>query len=194
MNKFDRVISALVLLQGKKIVTAALLAERFGVSLRTVYRDVQTLKTAGVPIIGDPGVGYSIMAGYRLPPIAFSEPEALALLTAEKMIGSLTGEDTQAQYSSAMQKIRAVLRGTDQQAVEALDSGLAIQLSRFHYELPRLPLQELFTSIAKKQVLFLRYQGATGELSRTKSRTCGLLPSTWPLVFIGLLSNKTGVS
>jgi predicted DNA-binding transcriptional regulator YafY len=130
-----------------------------------VYRDINTLKTAGVPIIGDPGVGYSILEGYRLPPIAFSQTEAMALLTAEKMIGSLTGADTQASYSAAMQKIRAVLRGADKQAVEALDSGLKIQLSRFHYELPQLPLPELFGSIAKKQVLFLVYQGAEEQPS-----------------------------
>lgn len=173
MNKFDRVVSTLLLLQGKKIITAATLAERFGVSLRTIYRDVQTLKTAGVPIIGDPGFGYSIMEGYRLPPIAFSEPEALALLTAEKMIGSLTGKDTQAQYSAAMHKIRAVLRGADKQAVEALDSGLDIQLSRFHYELPTLPLQELLTSVAKKNVLFLEYRGASGETSQREVEPVG---------------------
>ncbi|MGH1336598.1 MAG: helix-turn-helix transcriptional regulator [Aureispira sp.] len=165
MNKFDRVVTTLVLLQGKKIVTAATLAERFGVSLRTIYRDVQTLKTAGVPIIGDPGFGYSIMEGYRLPPIAFTETEALALLTAEKMIGSLAGADAQAQYSAAMHKIRAVLRGADKQAVEALDSGLNIKLSRFHYELPQLPLQELFSSIAKKQVIHLQYCSASEQVS-----------------------------
>lgn len=173
MNKFDRVITTLVLLQGKKIVTAASLAERFGVSLRTIYRDVQTLKTAGVPIIGDPGLGYSIMEGYRLPPIAFSEAEALALLTAEKMIGSLTGKDTQAQYSAAMHKIRAVLRGADKQALETLDSGLNIKLSRFYYESPLLSLQELFTSVAKKQVLFLQYCGASGQVSQRKVEPVG---------------------
>lgn len=173
MNKFDRVVTTLVLLQGKKIVTAATLAERFGVSLRTIYRDVQTLKTAGVPIIGDPGLGYSIMEGYRLPPIAFSETEALALLTAEKMIGSLAGAEAQAQYSAAMHKIRAVLRGADKQAVEALDSGLNIKLSRYHYELPQLPLQELFSSIAKKQVIHLQYCGASGQVSEREVEPVG---------------------
>lgn len=173
MNKFDRVVSTLILLQGKKIVTAASLAARFEVSLRTIYRDIQTLKTAGVPIIGDPGLGYSIMEGYRLPPVAFSEAEALALLTAEKMIGSLTGEDTQAQYSAAMQKIRAVLKGTDKQAVEALDAGLNIQLSRYYYEMPPLPLQELFASVAKKQVLFLQYCGASGQVTEREVEPVG---------------------
>jgi predicted DNA-binding transcriptional regulator YafY len=96
MNKFDRVISTLILLQTKKIIKASNISERFGISLRTVYRDISTLKNAGIPIIGDPGIGYSIMDGYRLPPIMFNEGEALALLTAEKFIGKITDKTTQA--------------------------------------------------------------------------------------------------
>ena len=53
MNKFDRVISLLVVLQSKKIVRAQDLAERFQVSLRTIYRDIRSLETAGIPIISE---------------------------------------------------------------------------------------------------------------------------------------------
>jgi len=118
MNKFDRVISTLVLLQTKKVIKASTISERFEISLRTVYRDISTLKNAGIPIIGDPGIGYSIMDGYRLPPIMFNEGEASALLTAEKFIGKLTDQDTQAYYTSAMMKIKAILRSSEKQSLE----------------------------------------------------------------------------
>lgn len=105
MNRFDRVFSTLVLLQTRRVIKAMTIAERFGISLRTVYRDVRTLKNAGVPIIGDPGIGYSITDGYRLPPLMFNEGEAAALLTAEKFIGKVTDKKTQDYYSNAMIKI-----------------------------------------------------------------------------------------
>ena len=121
MNKFDRVISTLVLLQTKKIMKASTISERFDISLRTVYRDINTLKTAGIPIIGDPGIGYSIMDGYRLPPIMFTEAEVASLLTAEKFIGKITDKDTQVYYSSAMTKIKAILRSSEKQSLAVLD-------------------------------------------------------------------------
>ena len=90
MNKFDRVISTLVLLQSGPVITAAAIADRFDISLRTVYRDIATLKNAGMLIIGDPGIGYSLLEGCRLPPMSFNEGETVALLTAEKLIGKMT--------------------------------------------------------------------------------------------------------
>jgi predicted DNA-binding transcriptional regulator YafY len=78
MNKFDRITAILIHLQSKRLVTAQELSDRFEVSLRTIYRDIETLLNAGVPIIGEVGVGYSMMKGYRLPPIMFTQEEAIA--------------------------------------------------------------------------------------------------------------------
>jgi predicted DNA-binding transcriptional regulator YafY len=78
MNKFDRITAILIHLQSKRLVTAQELSDRFEVSLRTIYRDIETLLNAGVPIIGEVGVGYSMMEGYRLPPIMFTQEEAIA--------------------------------------------------------------------------------------------------------------------
>ena len=72
MTRFDRITAILVQLQSKKIVTAQEIADRFEISLRTVYRDIRSLEEAGVPISSEAGVGYSMMEGYRLPPIVFS--------------------------------------------------------------------------------------------------------------------------
>lgn len=171
MNKFDRVISTLILLQTKKIIKASNISERFGISLRTVYRDISTLKNAGIPIIGDPGIGYSIMDGYRLPPIMFNEGEALALLTAEKFIGKITDKTTQASYSEAMTKIKAILRSTDKQSLAVLEDS--ISFSNYTLWENKSYLQDLFKSIASKVVLKIEYQKADGSTSSRKVESIG---------------------
>ena len=67
MNRLDRISALLVQLQSRPIVTASEMAQRFDVSLRTIYRDMRTLSEAGVPLCGNSGVGYSLVEGYRLP-------------------------------------------------------------------------------------------------------------------------------
>lgn len=61
LNRFDRVTAILIQLQSKKIVRAKDIADRFKVSLRTVYRDIRTLEEAGVPIGSESRIGYSLM-------------------------------------------------------------------------------------------------------------------------------------
>ena len=149
MNKFDRVISTLVLLQTKRVIKAITISERFDISLRTVYRDISTLKNAGIPIIGDPGIGYSIMEGYRLTPIMFNEGEAAAMLTAEKFIGKITDQETQAYYSNAMMKVKAILRSAEKQSLSILDDSIAITNNQPSQN--KAYLQDLLKSIAAKQ-------------------------------------------
>jgi predicted DNA-binding transcriptional regulator YafY len=77
LNRIDRVTAILIQLQSKRVVKAQEIADRFTISLRTVYRDIKTLEEAGIPIIGEAGVGYSIMEGYRLPPVMFTKKKPL---------------------------------------------------------------------------------------------------------------------
>ncbi|MFT7214232.1 MAG: putative DNA-binding transcriptional regulator YafY [Granulosicoccus sp.] len=72
MNRFDRVISLLLLLHTRAVVTARSLSDHFDVSERTIYRDIRTLENAGVPIGAEPGIGYFLEQGYRLPPVSFT--------------------------------------------------------------------------------------------------------------------------
>ncbi|MFK7772265.1 MAG: helix-turn-helix transcriptional regulator [Saprospiraceae bacterium] len=171
MNKFDRVISTLVLLQTKRVIKAMAISERFDISLRTVYRDISTLKNAGIPIIGDPGIGYSIMDGYRIPPVIFNEGEATALLTAEKFIGKITDQDTQAYYSSALMKIKAILRSSEKQSLEILDESIVISDQKSWDN--KTHLQDLFKSIAAKNIVAIEYKKSDGTSSQRKLESIG---------------------
>jgi len=82
MNRIDRLTAILIQLQSKKVVRAEEIADRFEISLRTVYRDVKALMEAGVPIGSEAGTGYFIVDGYHLPPVMFNQEEASALLMA----------------------------------------------------------------------------------------------------------------
>lgn len=90
MNRLDRITAILIQLQSKRVIKAQEIADRFQISLRTVYRDIRSLEAAGIPITGEAGVGYSIMDGYRLPPIQFTKEEATTFLMASKIIEKYT--------------------------------------------------------------------------------------------------------
>jgi predicted DNA-binding transcriptional regulator YafY len=158
MNRIDRVSAILIQLQSRRVVKAADIAERFNISLRTVYRDVKTLEEAGIPIIGEAGVGYSIMEGYRLPPVMFTREEATAFLTAEKFVEKLTDTSTTENYKSAMYKIKAILKTAEKNLLEDIDSN--IEVLRSHARLAvdnKDHIQTLLNSIAQKKILTIDY-------------------------------------
>lgn len=81
MDKTERLFSIMdALRRHRRPVTAAVLAEEQGVSVRTLYRDVQTLIGLGAPIDGEAGVGYMLRPGFFLPPLMFSPEELEALV------------------------------------------------------------------------------------------------------------------
>lgn len=158
MNRIDRISAILIQLQSRRVVKAADIAERFNISLRTVYRDVKTLEEAGIPLIGEAGVGYSIMDGYRLPPVMFTKEEATAFLTAEKFVETLTDRSTSANYKSAMYKVRAILKNTEKDMLESMDNRIEVLRA---VKIPETAntdhIQTLLNSIAQKKVLALNY-------------------------------------
>ena len=83
-KRFNRIVAILIQLQSKRVITAQELADRFRVSVRTIYRDIKALETSGVPVAGEAGTGYSVMEGYRLPPVMFTREEATSFVAAEK--------------------------------------------------------------------------------------------------------------
>lgn len=109
-SRLSRLTAILVLLQSKRLITATFISKKFNISVRTVYRDIKALEEAGVPILTEEGRGYSLMEGYTLPPIMFSETEANALITAEQLVLKNKDASFVKNYSEAITKIKAVLR------------------------------------------------------------------------------------
>ncbi|GAB3635976.1 YafY family protein [Hymenobacter arcticus] len=157
MNRFDRIVTLLIQLQTRRVVSGPALAAQLGVSLRTIYRDMRTLEQAGVPLFGEPNVGYSLAEGYRLPPVMFTREEAVALLTAEKLAAHLTDAPTAQLTAAAMDKLRAVLRRPDRDYLHTLAPH--IQVVR-HPAQPHESntYQQLVLAIATQQVVHMQYQ------------------------------------
>lgn len=110
MNKAERLFQLVTLLRSRRTaMTAEAIARMMGVSVRTVYRDVQALSLSGIPIEGEPGVGYLIRPGHHLPPLMFTPDELQALIVGSRMVQSFTDRDLALAARQAEQKIRSVL-------------------------------------------------------------------------------------
>jgi predicted DNA-binding transcriptional regulator YafY len=194
MNRIDRISAILIQLQSRRVVKAGDIAERFNISLRTVYRDIKTLEEAGIPLIGEAGVGYSIMDGYRLPPVMFTREEATAFLTAEKFVEKFTDATTYAQYQSAMYKVRAILKTSEKDALENLDGSIEVMKSYGHGRVVNNNdhIQTILNSIIHKKVVCIDYfAGHSQENTRRDVEPVGVvyLGSFWHLIAYCRLRN-----
>ena len=109
MNKTDRLLAIVLELQARRAVRAEDLAALFETSVRTIYRDIQALSEAGVPIIGTTGHGYSLVEGYFLPPIRFTIEEAVTLLIGTEFIEQQFDEEYRHRARLARKKIEVTL-------------------------------------------------------------------------------------
>ncbi|QEM67512.1 YafY family transcriptional regulator [Geobacter sp. FeAm09] len=110
MNKAERLFQLVLLLRSRRTaMTGEAIAEAMGVSLRTVYRDVQALVLSGVPVEGEPGVGYLIRPANHLPPLIFTPDELQALMVGSRMAQAFTDQDLAQAARSAELKIRSIL-------------------------------------------------------------------------------------
>lgn len=109
MNKTERQLAIMLELQRSKVQRAEDLAARFETSVRTIYRDIQALSEAGVPIIGAPGQGYSLMEGYFLPPVSFTAEEAVSLLMGTDFTQQWLDDEYGSATMTARSKIEAIL-------------------------------------------------------------------------------------
>lgn len=185
-----RLASILTQLQSKRVITARDIAEKYGVSIRTVYRDIKTLEKSGIPILTEEGKGYSILDGYRLPPIMFTEEEANALITAEKIINVNKDKSLTEAYQNAILKVRAVLRYTQKEKIELLENRLQIRSHQKDSKKSSF-LITLQTAITNNQVVQIEYLSLKNVLSKRKVEPFGLYSTNenWVLVAYCQLRN-----
>jgi len=119
-KRLSRLVAILTQLQTKRLLTAAVLADKFSVSNRTIYRDIKALEQAGVPILTADGKGYSLLEGYRIPPIMFTESQANALIIAEQLVLKNKDASLVKDYIEAIDVIKAVLKNSEKDKVNLL--------------------------------------------------------------------------
>lgn len=126
MTQLSRLISILTLLKSKRVLTAPELSDRFEVSVRTIYRDIRKLETAGVPIITLEGRGYTLMEGYQVAPVQFTEKQANALITAQHLVNQASDTSFKKDFEEAMIKIKSVFRTSILEKSELLNDKIVV--------------------------------------------------------------------
>ncbi|SEK68392.1 helix-turn-helix transcriptional regulator [Parapedobacter koreensis] len=175
MNRIDRLFGMLTLLQSRRYVTGDQLAEKFAISIRTVYRDVKALNEQGIPVGFEPNKGYFVVEGYFLRPVSFNLEEANALLLMENLLAGFADKSIQKHYSNALNKVKAVMRDSQREKLEYLVSNTGFQLPRdlkgHDYE----HLSALQEAIVSKTILEIRYCKGDGEESGRRIEPVGLI-------------------
>ncbi len=179
MLKLDRLLAIVLMLHAKRLVRASELSSHFGVSLRTIYRDINTLCEAGVPIASEAGVGYSLVKGYSLPPVMFSKDEASALVIASEFLQKMSA-NTDLRYNavSAVAKITAVLPEDVKERIQQLQATTAIinqaAVDAQHVALPTV-FSDLQRAIEERRCVHIRYTSGDAQHSERCIEPLGMV-------------------
>ncbi len=183
MNRIDRLFGILILLQSKKYTSAERIAEQYGISIRTVYRDIKALGQQGIPLSFEPTKGYFIVQGYFLPPVSFNSEEANALLLMARFLEGFADKSIGTHYTAALNKVKNVLRTAQKDKLESLNEHIKLQLPErlkndFEY------LTDLQNAISAKCIVEMDYKNNKGEVSQRKVEAIGLIfyAFSWHLI------------
>lgn len=165
-KRLSRLTAILTQLQTKRLLTAPKLADKFSVSIRTIYRDIRALEQAGVPIITDEGKGYSLMEGYRVPPVMFTEAQANALITAEQLVLKNKDASFVKDYTEAIEKIKSVLKYNIQDKANLLSERTRFDQNNY-LERNSSNLSDLQFSLTNFRIAKIEY---TNEQNKTTIR------------------------
>jgi len=187
MNRVDRLMGIVVRLQSRRVVRAEDIAAQFEISLRTVYRDLAALGEAGIPIVAEAGVGYSLVKGYHLPPVMLTAEEASALSLSGKLVEHLTDASLRKQMESALLKIRSVLPRDRQDYLDRLERYTTVlpSCSTAPERVSSGALIPVQRALAERRVLTLEYQGAQRpEVTHRQVEPLGLVyyGDNWHLI------------
>ncbi|MFY0643481.1 MAG: YafY family transcriptional regulator [Bacteroidia bacterium] len=160
--RLARLTAIITQLQSKRLITASHLAEKHNVSIRTIYRDIRTLEKSGIPIVTEEGKGYSIMEGYHLPPVVFTEDEANAIITVEQLAINNKDQSFSENVSSAVEKIKSILKYSQKGNADLLSDRVFFGGNK-QREKSSNNLMEIQSAIINFQVLRIRYLSSNNK-------------------------------
>ena len=184
MSQLSRLISILTLLKSKRLLTAKELAEKFNVSIRTIYRDIRKLEEAGIPVYTVEGRGYSLMDHYTVPPVQFTEKQANALVTAQHIVNQSKDISFINDFNEALTKIKSVFKSSVQEKSELLNDKLYV-INWPYEEFSSDALSEIQLAITHFNYVEINYQKADDpEVSFRKIEPCAMYSAAhkWILV------------
>lgn len=144
----------------RRLVTAAELADEFGISVRTVYRDIAELAACGVPVVGEPGVGYLLRREQFLPPFTFTEDELDAILLGLGWVQKRADAVLARGAEDALAKIAAALPGPER---DAADHPAVMTGPGKEQPLSRVPIPLLRDAVRGARKLLIRYEDLAGR-------------------------------
>jgi predicted DNA-binding transcriptional regulator YafY len=174
MNRIDRLFGIMTLLQSRKFTPAEKIADKFHISIRTVYRDVKALNETGVPVNFEPNKGYYIINGYFIPPVSFNMDETNALLLMESLALGFSDKSIQQNYAAALAKIKAVLKPQQKDQLEVLNQNIKMQVPPC-FVINSEFLAGIQRSISSKMILEMHYKNKNDLSGRREVEPIGLV-------------------
>jgi predicted DNA-binding transcriptional regulator YafY len=170
MSRARRLLQLVQLLRRhRRPVTAETLAEGLEISVRSLYRDIATLRAQGAPIEGEAGVGYVLRPGFLLPPLMFGETELEALVLGLRLAEAHGDALLGAAAVDALAKLRAVLPDDARDLVDG--TGLLAGPSQ-ERPVEQIDLGEVRRAIRAQEKVRIVYADASGR---------GTERTIWPL-------------
>ncbi|HHG91149.1 MAG TPA: YafY family transcriptional regulator [Devosia sp.] len=166
MRRTDRLFEILQIFRGGKLCRGRDIAEKLEVSLRTIYRDIDTLVASGIPIEGERGVGYILREPIFLPPLALAHNELAALQLGMEVVLQAADSDLQEAARQLLVKIDAVVPG-DRRGADHL-RGISIYVAQPGRK-PRY-LADLRRAVGEKNLVEIDYVSLGDEVSSRRIR------------------------
>ncbi|MFC5450517.1 helix-turn-helix transcriptional regulator [Paenibacillus aestuarii] len=189
--KLDRLLAITMLLLNRKRISAKELSERFEVSQRTIYRDVETINQAGVPIVsyaGNTG-GYEIMDQYRLDRQFLSLEELQSIIAGLRGIRATVGDQ---EIGALLDKVGALVAKSEQDPIAALNNQLIIDMNPWRGEkFGKEKLNDLRTAIRETRLVSFQYMSSQSEYTERTVEPMGIVVKgfNWYLYGYCLLRN-----
>jgi predicted DNA-binding transcriptional regulator YafY len=174
MNRIDRLMGIVTVLQSRKYASADYISEKFDISIRTTYRDIKAIGEIGIPVSFEPNKGYFIMQGYFFPPVVFTQQEANALILLESIAKKFGDESIQKHYTSALNKVKVMLKGAEKEKTDFIQSQIKSTHVPFIGNGDFSYLTDIQDSIIGKKVLKINYVNSQEKESLREIEPIGL--------------------